>query len=509
MSKMPLHRRALRRVAGGWGYRIKVPLLIIAISLTTALAISVTIAVSARHWLKEDLRDHAAAVSQSLARGLVLHIARDDIWEAFEAVRAVASVESGAQRSDVVVLDRNHRVFVSSEPSRFAVGSSVSTLSEPLKQAAALTSWAPGAMVADSQSGNQWFSVVNSPLVSGDGEAIGTLLMSYPHAVFAARYADTVSTVALISLTFAVVLLPLGWWLGHRLASPVARATDALHRLAHEAAMGSTAYRAGTTSPTPLASPPGSELERLEHSVAELQLQLREKEQLQDQFVAADRLAAIGRMTSGVAHEINNPLAGMLNALSNLRRDPRLLDRTVELMERGLDQIRQTLSALLIETKTTMRPLSPADIEDLRVLIVPQASRKNLQLFWSYPIESELGLPAAPVRQVVLNLLLNAVHAGRTFMSFEAQVSVGQVTLRVVNDGDEFPATRRDRPFEPTVGSEGHGLGLWASHQLVVSMGGSISLSSAAGETTFEVCLPLHPRLRDVASMTKRFEVPA
>ena len=229
-------------------------------------------------------------------------------------------------------------------------------------------------------------------------------------------------------------------------------------------------------------SQPGSELERLEHSVAELQQQLREKEQLQDQFVAADRLAAIGRLTSGVAHEINNPLAGMLNALSNLRKDPTLLHKTVELMERGLDQIRQTLSALLIETKTTTRPLSPADIEDLRVLIVPQASRKHLQLFWSYPIDTELDVPAAPVRQVVLNLLLNAVHAGADLhVVRSAGWRRASSRCESPTTATKFPATRRDRPFEPTVGSEGHGLGLWASHQLVTSMGGTHQPVQRAG----------------------------
>jgi two-component system NtrC family sensor kinase len=424
-------------------------------------------------------------------------------------VRAVASVEGGPQRCDVVALDGNRRVFVSSEPSRFPIGASVSTLSDPLKQAAALIPSTAGVAVADVRSGRESFSVVNMPLVSGDGEVIGALLMSYSHALFAARYADTVSTVALISLGFAMLLLPIGWWFGHRLASPVARASETLYRLAEDAAAKSTAYAATTSAATLLQPQPGSELERLEHSVAQLQQQLREKEQLQEQFVAADRLAAIGRMTSGVAHEINNPLAGMLNALSNLRKDPTLLQKTVALLERGLDQIRRTLSALLIETKTTTRPLSAADIEDLHILVVPQASRKHLQLFWSYPIETELEVAAAPVRQVLLNLLLNAVHAAQTFMAFEAQSSEKELTLRVTNDGDEFPSARRDRPFEPTVGGEGHGLGLWASHQLVTSMGGSISLSSAAGETTFEVRLPLHPLPSAPSSITTRSEVVA
>jgi two-component system, NtrC family, sensor kinase len=501
LAPVPQQPRDWRRYRS-WSYRAKVPLLIIAISLTTALAISVTIAVSARHWLKEDLHDHAKAVSESLARGLVVHIARDDVWEAFEAVRAVASVEGGTQRCDVVALDRNRRVFVASEPSRFAIGTSVSALSEPLKQAALLSS-AAGAVVADIRAGDESFSVVNLPLVSADREVIGTLLVSYPHAMFAPRYAATVATVASISLGFAALLVPIGWWFGHRLASPVARATEALYRLAEDAAAKSTAYAPATMNATPLPLKTGSELERLEHSVAELELQLREKEQLQEQFVAADRLAAIGRMTSGVAHEINNPLAGMLNALSNLRKDPALLPRTIALLERGLDQIRQTLSALLIETKTTTRPLSPADIEDLHVLVVPQAARKHLRLVWSYPVPTELDVAAAPVRQVVLNLLLNAVHAAQTFMSFEAEVNASELTLRIANDGDEFPVAHRDRPFEPAVGGEGHGLGLWASHQLVTSMGGTIRLSSADGQTTFEVRLPLHS-LPPAASATNQ-----
>ncbi|HEX6704866.1 MAG TPA: HAMP domain-containing sensor histidine kinase [Albitalea sp.] len=492
-----------------WSYRAKVPLLIIAISLATALAISGTIAISARHWLKEDLHDHAAAVAQSLSRGLVVHMARDDVWEAFEAVRAVGSVDSGGQRCDVVVLDRNGVVFVSSEPSRFAVGAAASSLSEPLKQAAALTPSAAEAVVADMEAGRESFSIVRMPLVSADGEAMGALLMSYSHAVFAARYSDTVSTLALISLGFAALLLPVGWWFGHRLASPVARATETLYQLAEYAAAKSTAY-AATSSGAPLRpSHPSSELERLEHSVEQLQQQLHEKEQLQEQFVAADRLAAIGRMTSGVAHEINNPLAGMLNALSNLRRDPSLLSRTIALLERGLEQIRQTLSALLIETKTATRPLSAADIADLHVLVIPQASRKYLELLWSSPIEGELDVPAAPVRQVLLNLLLNAVQAAQTFMSFEAQVTPAEVVLRVTNDGVEFPTSRRDHPFEPAVGGEGHGLGLWASHQLVMSMGGSISLSSTGGETTFEVRLPLHPMPGGTEPTTTCAEIPA
>jgi len=275
-------------------------LLIIAISLATAVAISATIAVVAKHWLKEDLHLHASAVSQSLARSLLVHLTREDVWEAFEAVRAVVSVEPNV---DAVVLNRDRQVFVSSDPARFSVGSAVTTLSAPLRQAESASS--QGVVVTDATSDGKSFTVANVPLVSADGEAIGTLLTSFSQAAFAARYADTVSTVVLISMAFAAVLLPLGWWLGHRLASPVARATDALYRLAEDAAA-----KSGHDTPVPAtnaeskALQPSGELERLEHAVRELELQLHEKEQLREHFRALTELAAVGIGSADAAGRI-------------------------------------------------------------------------------------------------------------------------------------------------------------------------------------------------------------
>lgn len=475
-----------------WSYRVKVPLVISLVAVTTALAVSVAIALSARHWLQVDLRDHAGTVAESLARGLVVNIARDDVWEAFEAVRAVAAADGGAARCEIIVLDKSDRVFVSSDPLRYRIGSLAQDLTPAFFQAAKLKT-TPGKVASAIVNGRSSPStVVSTSLLSVDKETMGRLLINYSHAVFSQRYRDTISALAGITLGLVVLLIPLGWYLGQRLTAPVARVTDTLYRLGEEAARHSTAYAiTSAVAPNALAAP-NSELARLEHSLDRLQQQLEEKEQLQHQFVAADRLAAIGRMTSVVAHEINNPLAGMLNALSNLRKDPSLLQKTVSLLERGLEQIRQTLSALLIETKTGNRPLSPEDIEDLRLLVNPQTQRKNVTLVWDYPIDGELPVPAAPVRQIVLNLLLNAVQASSTKIEFSAQTTPSELIIRVINDGTDIPQTRLERPFEANAGEHGHGLGLWASHQLVTSLGGQIAFTSEVGRTMFVVHLPLH-----------------
>jgi signal transduction histidine kinase len=490
---------------GGWSYRVKVPLLMAAISAATALAVSVAIAVSARHWLREDLKDHAAAVAESLSRGLVVHMARDDVWEAFEAVRAVAVGDEGAPRCEVVVLDRQQRVFVSSQPMRLPIRAPADALDAPLQRAAALAVRPGDISVGEARTDEGTFSIVAAPLLSADKEVVGTLLMSWSHAVFAGRYRETLATLAAIAGTLVVVLLPLGWWLGHRVARPVARVTEALYRMGEDAAARATAYSGAAR---PAAQPHAvNEMDRLEHALSELQRQLDEKDMLQRQFVAADRLAAIGRMTAGVAHEINNPLAGMLAALSNLRKDPSLSTSTLALIERGLGQIRQTLSALLIETRSAHRELSPVDLDDLRILVAPQAERKSVQLAWHCAIDQELPLPAAPVRQVVLNLLLNALQAASRHVAFDAALDGERLQLSVVNDGREFPADRQARPFEP-VGGEGNGLGLWASHQLVMSMGGAIVLAVENGRTRFDVELPLHP-LPPTAAATARHEATA
>src|SRR3546814_3123447 len=102
--------------------------------------------------------------------------------------------------------------------------------------------------------------------------------------------------------------------------------------------------------------------------------ELEAKEALEREMVAAERLAAVGKVAAGVAHEINNPLGGMINALDTLQTHgtpDKLTTKTVELVRRGLNQIRHTVGALLVAARLDASQMSPADWEDLRTLIEP------------------------------------------------------------------------------------------------------------------------------------------
>jgi len=203
-------------------------------------------------------------------------------------------------------------------------------------------------------------------------------------------------------------------------------------------------------------------------------------------------------LTASIAHEINNPLGGMLNAISTLKRhgspDP-VAQKTVSLLERGLSQIRETVAALLVEAKVKSRPLDASDLEDIRVLIAPAARKQGTQLSWTVALPSALPLPSTLVRQVLINLLLNAIAAAG---------SAGQVAMCVVtneeriimvveNSGQPLLPEQLNRLFEPftSFSENGNGLGLWICYQIVTQLGGNINAESNTGLTRFTVSIPI------------------
>jgi signal transduction histidine kinase len=128
------------------------------------------------------------------------------------------------------------------------------------------------------------------------------------------------------------------------------------------------------------------------------------------------------------------------------------------------------------------------------MLVAADVQARHLDLEWANGLTEPLPLPSAQVRQILLNLLINAVHAapkgGR--VSLSAAPDAHQLVLRVGNVGPAIPSRRREHLFEPYFGEgEGHGLGLWVTYQLVQQLKGRIEVDSIPGYTRFAVILPL------------------
>jgi two-component system NtrC family sensor kinase len=258
----------------------------------------------------------------------------------------------------------------------------------------------------------------------------------------------------------------------------------------------------------------GRASQELEAKVQERTEQLRQAHQ---HLVQADRLASLGQLAASVAHEINNPLSGVLNysALMGriLKEDGVPKERVAEFrayLERVSEQTARAgriVSDLLSFSRRSKPQRAPADLGAIVRGTVSLVSHK-LRLSG---VEAELrldeGLPLLPcdasqVQQVVLNLVMNAAEAtrgrghGRVSVRTRRSDDGQAALLQVEDDGAGIAPENLDRIFDPffTTKEEGRslGLGLAVVYGIVEGHGGTIDVSSRPGQgATFTVRLPL------------------
>lgn len=216
----------------------------------------------------------------------------------------------------------------------------------------------------------------------------------------------------------------------------------------------------------------------------------------------SDRLAAVGQLAAGLAHELRNPLASMSGAVELLTRGSSLNDAERRLMGILLRET-ERLNGLVTDFLAFARPMpvvrQPTDVaalvdETLRVFEhSPQAT--GVELSRTGVEQARLEADPAQLRQVLWNLLQNAVEAmgpsGRVVVDV-ARSPDGGCRVAVSDAGPGVPAAELAHLFEPfyTTKPQGTGLGLALVHRIVDGHGGRIEVSSGPGGTTFTVLLP-------------------
>jgi signal transduction histidine kinase len=225
------------------------------------------------------------------------------------------------------------------------------------------------------------------------------------------------------------------------------------------------------------------------------------------QMERADRLASVGEMAAGIAHEIKNPLTGIAAAITVLKDDFSPDDGRYQIINEVLEQISRldkTVNDLLFFGKPTAPEPTCTDINSAlrKILVFASQHRggKNIEK------RLELGEDLPPVyvdpkqiQQVFLNLFLNAVQAmqqGGTLTVRSGLIQshgVEMVQVHVIDTGQGIPRNILDKIFTPffTTKAQGTGLGLAISHRLIEQQGGRLSVVSEDGKgTTFTVELP-------------------
>ncbi len=246
------------------------------------------------------------------------------------------------------------------------------------------------------------------------------------------------------------------------------------------------------------------EQERLRQLNEDLEARVRERTAAlaaaQRELSDAERLASVGRLAGGVAHEINNPAGVILGRASFLRTvmeeaggDPESI-ADLRVMERQAERIRQITGSLLrFARKSTgeRRTVDLADVaRDAIALARLEARARGIELTESLAPAPSHADPHA-LEQVAYNLLRNAIYAARTAVA----VRTGPDGLVVEDDGPGIPAEHLPRVFEPFFttkpAGEGTGLGLAVVHGIVTEHGGRIVAENVPGSgARLSVTLP-------------------
>lgn len=480
-------------------FRYKLPLWGGMLVLLSVLAVSAALMFKAYQDLAEDLRISAEGLGGILAKTLFSPLLHDDAWRAFEQVNAAFQgrrPDHPIQPEDILVADPTGHVVVSTAPERLPMTASLESLGPGYAELARLLDQPMPERMREfaPEGGRQVFFLFP---IREESAQVGTLALAYSRDVFLPRFRGLALYGIFIGALVLAVLLPLNWYWGQRMAGPL---TDLARRMG-------LALGGGQGEAPREHYPYQDELGQLFQAYDDLLRQMREKTLLEGELLQSERLSAIGRLASGIAHEVNNPLGGMLMALDTLRQRgglPAHAVKTLDLMERGLTQIQETVAALLVQARDQSRPLNRHDLDDVRTLIHPQVVKKSQRLVWRAELPDDVNLPAAACRQILINLLLNAVQASaeQSRIGVEVTPHEGGLVIRVVNQAEAIPRAVMEHLFEPFVGAraDGHGLGLWVTYQMVRQLSGRINAACAEGEVHFEVWLPLEDPPCDNAS---------
>ncbi|MEA3276508.1 MAG: ATP-binding protein [Pseudomonadota bacterium] len=470
----------------GLSYRLRLPLSLVATALFTALVLSLVIAWHTYRNVRVELIDNGIRLGSALASALQPALLHDDVWLAYSTLRGPRTASAGPGAT-LVLVDGERRIFASNVPRVLPVAVLLREADPELAAALSALRASPSDEVVFDLEALPDQLLFSTPITS-DGVSVGELLLVYPRQVLWPRFTTIIWQGGWSVLLVLAVIVPVGWFWGRRMVRPLVRLADCMVRVRDEnPELIECSVAEGD-----------DEIGRLNRRFRELLTALREKAGLERRMVSSERLAAVGRLAAGVAHEINNPLGGMLVAIDTQRRrgvTDGHTERTLSLLERGLTQIRDTVSALLVEARPEPHSLTAQDIEDTRTLVSTHADKRDVRIKWDNRLSEPLALPSTLVRQVAINLLLNAVQSaprgGRVAAVFRPERD--ELSIRVNNDGEAMDRETLDHLFEPyyTNRNEGSGLGLWVTYQIVRQLGGGIQTASRDGDTWFVVTLPL------------------
>ena len=370
-----------------------------------------------------------------------------------------------------------------------------------------------------------WYLSAYTPIRDSQGRTIGILYVGSLER----PYTDMLWRTLAVFLGIAALGVVLVTWVAIRVAGRISRPIQAMAQASQRVAQGDYSVTVSVASADEIGhlaasfNTMTSELGRAHHELREWAENLERKveqrtvelQAAQAKLLQSAKLAAVGRLAAGVAHEINNPLTGILTNSSLMLEDVPAGDPRHEELQTVVNETlrcRKIVKGLLDfarQTKPQEQTLSLNQVvEDILALVKNQASFRNLTIITKLdPHLPAVLADADQMRQVILNIVLNAADAmpqgGSLRITTAMDAAARTVTVRVSDTGPGISDEIKDRLFEPffTTKSTGTGLGLAIAYGIVEQHKGTLSVESTPGwATTIVLTLPMNGTDTDAGS---------
>ncbi|MEM7315204.1 MAG: hybrid sensor histidine kinase/response regulator [Planctomycetota bacterium] len=269
----------------------------------------------------------------------------------------------------------------------------------------------------------------------------------------------------------------------------------------------------------------GDEAKQLSDLKATLEQRVQERSnelaKTLSKLARSERLAALGRMSASIGHELNNPLTYVMLNLELLKDEPRLEDTAaLEHATEGAERIAGIVSQLRVLSKPADRTDEIVDIDDVLQTAARTVKHKTNELkrleVHSQPNQAFVVGDRLRMIQLFVNLFSNSIEAlvddgSVQHVRVQASLVAAKVIVKVIDEGAGIPAEIRDRLFEPfaTGRSDGLGLGLAIVQTIVDEVDGTILVESTVREgSTFTVEFPHAEPVQSDSNAESRFEHP-
>jgi signal transduction histidine kinase len=474
-----------------WPLVVKVPVLVAGLMVTVAAATSQVVLWRFAQDQESSLRLLTGAYLDGLSTAVQPALARRDARGVFDVLdRAQADQLNRAQgdryagfKPRFAILELpDGTILASSDPRSFSVGSAVP---DDLRRRFA----AGDGLAIDADHDRAWIART----LSTDELLLGRLFAEVDIADSVRVRREILLTLVLVNGCLTLAFALGGYVVLKRMLQPLAVLTHYVEQI-----------REGRVEPVPAGYRyrVASEFGQLFDRFNAMARAFSERQTLAAHLAEQEKCAMLGRLASGMAHEVNNPLGGMLNAIDTIQAygdDRAVRQASLDLLKRGLAGIRNVVRATLVTYKGTSdtSALTRVDLEDLRFLVQHETGARRLRLDWDNRLTESIAIDGPAVRQITLNLLLNACAASPDGGIVAVKVVRCDQELQIViaDQGPGLPgamAALLDQAGPaPTSLPESKGLGIWTTSQLIRRLGGRAGVEYPGLGTRVIVNLPI------------------